>query len=293
MGRDDGLEQTRPTGNGRARGLVSSRTSGSRIDARTYAPPPDLADVVESLWVGAWDLRGQPPHTTELISDPAIHLAFEAGSERVVGVWTRLWRRTLQGRGRVRAVKLRPGAARALLPRPAHAYSNQLTPLGEAFPDAGDVASAVLEPAADEPALEALVGWLRARRRSDPGTGQAVTLLQQLRGSGLTRVDALAQRTGLSIRALQRLFRTHVGASPKWVLRWMRLQEVALCVEAGQALDLADLAYQLGYADQAHLARDFRAATGRTLRSFEAELGSPAAARPAAARPTADHPTER
>ena len=37
---EERLEQTRPTGNGRARGLVSSRTSGQRVHAQTYAPAP-------------------------------------------------------------------------------------------------------------------------------------------------------------------------------------------------------------------------------------------------------------
>jgi hypothetical protein len=102
------LEQTRP----RSRGLVSSRVSGARIQSDSIAPPVDLADVVERLWAGRWDLRGQPPHTTELLGDPAVHFVFEGDSHRVVGVWTR----TLEGHGRVRGAKLHPGAARAFLP---------------------------------------------------------------------------------------------------------------------------------------------------------------------------------
>src|SRR5688572_20615970 len=60
------LVETRPTGHGRARGLVSSRVSGGRIEARSYAAADDLRDVVAAYWMGRWDLRGQPPHTTEL-----------------------------------------------------------------------------------------------------------------------------------------------------------------------------------------------------------------------------------
>jgi hypothetical protein len=46
------LVETRPTGHGRATGLVSSRTSGRRVESRAYAAPEDLRDVVEAFWMG-------------------------------------------------------------------------------------------------------------------------------------------------------------------------------------------------------------------------------------------------
>jgi hypothetical protein len=122
------LVETRPSGAGRARGLVSSRKSGRRVAARSYAPPDALADIVATLWAGSWDLRGQAPHTTERVPDPCCNLVFEIGNmpgSRLVGPWTKLWRRTLEGAGHVRGVKLRPGALRAIVPRPAHAFAER------------------------------------------------------------------------------------------------------------------------------------------------------------------------
>lgn len=275
MTRTGGLEETRPTGNGRSRGLVSSRASGARVDARMFAAPADLDDVVERLWEGSWDLRGQADHAVEMIGDPAIHLAFEDGRGRVVGVWDRMWTRTLSGRGRVRAAKLRPGAAQAFLPGDAIAYINRMTPLADLFDDAGALAARVLGPDDPEAGLLALAAWLRAQRRADPGGVVASRLVERARASHISRVDALAATEGRSVRAVQRLFRRHVGASPKWVVRWIRLQEAAVRVEAGDVLDLAQLAYDLDYSDQAHLARDFRAATGRTLTAFAASVHAP------------------
>ena len=43
------LEETRPTGHGRARGLVSSRESGRRIEARTFAPGAELAQLATQM----------------------------------------------------------------------------------------------------------------------------------------------------------------------------------------------------------------------------------------------------
>ena len=263
------LEQTRRARAARARGLVSSRVSGSRVDAATRPPPPDLADVVQCFWVGRWDLPADAPHTTQMLGDPSVHVCFEGSSaalsQRVVGVWTRLWERTLEGVGYVHAVKLRPGAAGALF-ADASALSNQLVPVADALGPVDD--PRLLDPD-DVVAFDALAALVRERRRPSPDTDRVVAACARVAADpSLLRAEALADTVGVSLRALQRLFRLHVGASPKFVIRRYRLQEVAVRLERGEGTDLAELAYQLGYADQAHLTRDFCAAVGRPPSAF-------------------------
>jgi AraC-like DNA-binding protein len=53
-----------------------------------------------------------------------------------------------------------------------------------------------------------------------------------------------------------------VGVSPKWVMRRARLHEAALRADGGEPVDWAALAFDLGYADQAHLTREFTATIG-------------------------------
>jgi len=251
------------------------------VDAVAYRPDPDLAPIVASLWSGAWNLRDQDPHHTELLGDPCAHLVCEAGdrgdSTRLVGVWTRLWRRTLEGRGRVRGIKLRAGALRGVLPEPAHRYANRIVPLADLFgSDAVEpLHAAVMSPERDVDGFAAFQTWLRARTRpDDEALTTAVALVETIVGDpSVTSVAALCERTGDSPRALQRLFRDYVGASPKWVIRRNRLQEVALRIEKGEAPSLAALAADLGYADQAHLARDFKAIVGKSPRQFSETVG--------------------
>ena len=78
----------------------------------------------------------------------------------------------------------------------------------------------------------------------------------------LRRVAGLAEVAGMSERRLQRLFAEYVGVPPKWVMRRARLHEAALRADAGAVLDWGALAADLGYADQAHLTRDFTATLG-------------------------------
>lgn len=63
-------------------------------------------------------------------------------------------------------------------------------------------------------------------------------------------------------------FAEHVGIGPKWVIRRYRLHEVTERMAAGADLDWAALAAELGYADQAHLARDFKALFGEPLTHY-------------------------
>jgi len=78
----------------------------------------------------------------------------------------------------------------------------------------------------------------------------------------LMRVDQLAAATGLSVRRLQRLFAEFVGVGPKWVMRRARLHEAAERADRGDGAAWAAVAADLGYADQAHLTREFTAIIG-------------------------------
>ena len=281
MSRPPRLEQTRSVAP-RARGLVSGRVSGSRIDAERRPPPAELADVVECFWIGRWDLRGQPSHETLLLSDPSVHFVVERSEQvprgqesRVVGVWTRLWRRRLQGQGFVRGVKLHPGAVRAFVDVPAHTLSNTMTPLAALLPErAALLERKVLSPADDQAACDAYARWLVSLRRpEDPRVAQAVALVRAaIRQPELHTVEDLAAHAEMGVRALQKLFRDFVGSTPKWILRQNRLQEAAARLEAGEATSLSDLAASLGYSDQAHFTRDFRAATGMAPGRFATQV---------------------
>lgn len=251
---------------------MSGRRSGARVEAGRLTVPPDLCGDVEALWWGRWDLRGQPPHVSELLSSPSVNLVVEEGRGRVVGVWRRRWVRELAGRGQVRAVKLLPGRAQALLPGTAHSYTDRITPWEEVFPGHLELPASVEAARDDEHAAALWCDFVRAVRRPVPEArlvGRALALAESER---VWRVDQLSEPLGVTARQLQRVFRDHLGASPKWVLRRLRLQEVAARLEAGEAPCLVELALSLGYSDQAHLARDFKDATGRTLREFEARV---------------------
>ncbi len=83
---------------------------------------------------------------------------------------------------------------------------------------------------------------------------------------------SLAARLGCSERTLQRALRDTLGQGPKWVTRWVRLQEATRLLSLQPAPPLAAVAHELGYADQAHLTNDFRDAVGLTPGAYLASL---------------------
>ena len=72
----------------------------------------------------------------------------------------------------------------------------------------------------------------------------------------------------MSERTLQRLFRRHVGVGPKWVLQRARLHDAVDRIDRGGVRDLAALAVELGWFDQAHFTRDFTALVGQSPAAY-------------------------
>ena len=80
----------------------------------------------------------------------------------------------------------------------------------------------------------------------------------------ILRARQLADLAGVSDRTLQRWFREYVGVSPKSVVQRHRLLDVAAAAHDDDDVDWAALAAELGYADQSHLIRHFRAVVGES-----------------------------
>jgi AraC-like DNA-binding protein len=223
-----------------------------------YAEPSaQLAPFVARYWSVAWDLRGQPPYRQLIVPYPNVHLTFMTGRPATVqGVPRGRVFKVLEGRGRVLGVAFRPGCFRPWLGRSVATITDRAMPdLFDWLPGPGVV-----------PAVAEVDRLLRANQPPPDPTAQALAdLVERIAGDpALTRVDSVADLFGTGVRRLQRLFADYVGVGPKWVIRRYRLHEVTERLGRGQPVDWAGLAAELGYADQAHLVRDFRSMVGES-----------------------------
>jgi len=113
---------------------------------------------------------------------------------------------------------------------------------------------------------EAWVAALLSRARPANAVDHVAVLLAAR--SGRADVESLARRADLSPRQLQRRFLREVGVAPKHYARLCRMAGVINARDIAPGRTMTDLAHDFGFADQAHLTREFRALSGRNPLDF-------------------------
>ncbi|MGW0836880.1 AraC family transcriptional regulator [Streptomyces prunicolor] len=254
------------------RGIVDPAELLTRVHFRRPEPAEPLRPYIEHYWLIDWDLT--EPYVSHVVPHPAVHIVFQrlAGEDafvEIAGIPNGLFAQKLEGKGRVCGIKFRPGAFRAVAPdRPVSEWTGVRVRQPEVFPDIDP--AAVLDPADESARVAALDSFLLALDlRPDPQAELATTLVDRIRTDRtIRRVTDFAHAEGLSVRLLQRLFAAYVGVGPKWVILRYRIHEALERAGAEEPVDWAGLAADLGYADQAHLVRDFTATVGVTPTAY-------------------------
>jgi AraC-like DNA-binding protein len=169
------------------------------------------------------------------------------------------------GPGTLIGLRFSPGSAPAALGLPAHSIRNTRIPLDTVWSgvDTRRLAEVLAETASNADAqrvIEVAVADHAYGERDLAATG----VLRLLRSG--TRVGAIADAVDLSERQLHRRCLAAFGYGPKVLDRVLRFQQAVRLARSGVAL--ADVAYQTGYADQSHLAREVKALAGVPVTSL-------------------------
>ncbi|MEU8921193.1 helix-turn-helix transcriptional regulator [Kitasatospora sp. NPDC048545] len=196
-----------------------------------------------------------------VLPDGCMDLLWTPGRLLVAGPDTRAFRPGPGLTGPWTGVRLRPGAAPALLGVPAHELRDRRVDLSDLRPGAEVRRLTERIDAASDPAvaLEALALRLAAAAQpEDPQIRAVVAALAAGRS-----VAATAAAVGLGARRLHRRSLAAFGYGPKTLARILRMQGALALARSG--VPLAETAARTGYADQAHLARDVRELAGMTV----------------------------
>ncbi|QNK00688.1 AraC family transcriptional regulator [Dyella telluris] len=229
-----------------------------------YGPPAELARWVEHFWLEQWDLGGRAPQARVVLPHPCVHLVFAPGRSRCYGVQLKRFARELKDQGRILGIKFRPGAFYPFFHQPVSAIANSAVPAGQVFPNAGEGERRVLACSDDLAMVAAAAAFLSEHLPADdPNVGTVCDIVEAIAGDAkITRVEQLVARFDLQERTLQRLFQRYVGASARWVIKRYRIYDVLARLTAGEPIDWATLAQDMGYFDQSHLYNDFRKLVG-------------------------------
>lgn len=237
---------------------------------------PELAPWVAAYWhfrvaAGAGEIEHRIPLTG------GAFLSFAPGPLlAVIGPRTAPLTTTVRGGQRYWGAHFWPGAVRSLLalgdrslrdetlpaalavsPRWAGRLSHELAAASDEGAAAAALDAALLElvPAAaalDEPVMTAVFRILASRGRAP--------------------LAGLAAEVGLSPRQLRRRFRRAADLSAKELSRIERLRGTTIHRVTDEGRSWVDLAAEHGYADQAHLVREFRSLVGQPPVAFAGHL---------------------
>jgi AraC-like DNA-binding protein len=246
---------------------------------------PGLTGLIDRFWAVEWDLPPGVTHHQQLLTHPCANLSVSHADARarapgrlearLHGVSKHRTSRVLAGQGWAAAAMTTPGGLGAFIAGPASAFVDRVVPLGAplGLDEAELIEEVRAQPDAQARALVLARALERVIEAADPrrvsGARQVAAAAKVAETDRSVRqLRHLCESTGVSGRTLQRLFLRHAGVPPTWVLRRYRLLDAAEAVRAGQPVEWAGLAADLGYADQAHLIRDFRAAIGQTPAAY-------------------------
>ncbi|MDN5697916.1 MAG: helix-turn-helix domain-containing protein [Rubrobacter sp.] len=255
------------SGLAKARGILNPRAGERRFGLSRPLPYDDLAFFVEHYWIVRWDLRGQNPYPSEVLPHPCVHLVIEKSRSRIYGVIREKFSRLLADEGKVFGVKFRPGAFYPFWKSPVSGLTGSSIGIRVAFGVAGEFLEKTVLPREGEGEMvEVVEAFLRESLPERDENVETINRVTDLitTDQAITRVEDVAVQSGINKRTLQRLFERYVGVGPKWVIRRYRLHEVAERLSEGKAVNLAELALELGYFDQAHFINDFKTIVGVT-----------------------------
>jgi AraC-like DNA-binding protein len=200
----------------------------------SYRELPTTNALVACLWTRP---DGEPA-AQRVLPDACVDIVWTGAALVVAGPATRAV--TARTAGPALGVRFRVGAAGAALGLPASELLDLTVPLADVW---GDDGARIAETVDAEPTLDTLAREVAARiAGTDPDR--------------LVRAAATGARADIGDRQLRRRFADAVGYGPKTLQRILRFQRFLALAGEADRLDLARLAFDAGYADQAHLTRE-------------------------------------
>jgi AraC-like DNA-binding protein len=248
----------------RSDALLQDLRAGAAIYDETR-PPADLRDVVACLWlrvVRGVDV-GQP---SPIIPDGCGDLMIYDDAPPIVAGTDATTRWVTIGTGTVIiGVRFRPGSIRAVLGCPATTILNRTVLLSDLSAGAHRLHERLLLARSVRQRQGVLADWIRSALRGNTLVDRRVrAACRLLMTDPNLDISTLADRFEWNVRTARRDFHGACGYGPKHFQRIMRIHRAIRASHEPLRANLVDVAFAAGYADQAHMTRDFRDITGFT-----------------------------
>jgi AraC-like DNA-binding protein len=247
------------------------RDPGDPTPIHRSPPSAGLTDLVRRFWIPVWSVPPGQVSEQKVLQYPCCGVVLSTDYARFFGVVRGLSTVSLSGDGWAVGVMFQAAAGYLVLGRSVHEVTDGSVDVATLPALAGDWVHDVRRimtdphrPGARAEAIGVVESVLAPLVPVDEEGLQVNRIVDLVENTpALLRVSDLCDRLSMSQRTLQRLLTRRLGISPKWLIQRRRLHEAAAALQSGD-VDLAALAADLGYADQAHFTRDFRTVTTMT-----------------------------
>jgi AraC-like DNA-binding protein len=176
-------------------------------------------------------------------------------------------------------LRFQPGAARSLLGLPMSEIVGMQVDLVDLWGARVGEISRRMEDAATAPERNAVLQRELSRLVSDnaePASDAAAvfSLMQRDPTEPGTKISVILDRLDTSARTLRRRCQEHFGYGPKTLDRILRFQRLLALAARSPRSSLSGMAYEVGYADQAHMTREVRDLTGLSPKTLAGQFAA-------------------
>lgn len=246
-----------------------------------HKPHPQLQPYVERFWEGTFNLSGKtilsqnvvPNGFVELILHTSDrHCSLQSGRNwssspdyTVIGLYTCPYIVKFPDMVDVFGIRFKPEGIFNLFGIPASVFNEGYEDMGQVLGrDFREFSEQVREAKTVDEKIRLsnryLFSQLQKHHPEMSYVNRAAELIRKT--DGIDKIEELPGKVYISLRQLEREFKKKVGTTPKRYMRIARINEVYRKLEDGKAADFTKLAFDCGYADQAHFIRDFKNFTG-------------------------------
>jgi len=267
---------------------------GSGFDFRTRAPDGPLGRAVHSVWYA----RGTVPYRRErvaptgstvaviVLGDPIIETAGGPGAvplraERgfLIGPHDRPVTNEPTGETFAVGIVTTPVGCRSALGLEPAALAGRVEELTATWSPAMDLREQLLVTPDPEAMLDLVVAGVADTLDLDiPGLDRCERAVAMLDEDPARPIADIAATLGVSHGHLDREFKRVVGLTPRRLARLLRVERLLDAIDIDEDVAWADLAAELGWADQSHMIRDVKRHTGSVPSAYLAARRAVAAA---------------
>jgi AraC-like DNA-binding protein len=244
---------------------------------RERAPVPLLRKHFRCVWTNSIPDSHVGP--ISVVPDGCVDLLWREGALRVAGPDVTAATPVPQPGATIVGVRFRPGAAKNWLGLPMSEIVGLQIDLEDLWGRQASEMSDRIGQASTTEEQSALLQneLLRLMPEKEEPTREAAIVFSLMRQDAAepgTKISIILDRLDTSERTLRRRCQEHFGYGPKTLDRILRFQRLLALAIASPGTALSGMAYEVGYADQAHLSREVRDLTGLSAQALVKQVAA-------------------